>query len=219
MTATTFSRQVLLPLIFVILGGIIQSSPFFVESKDAQVNFADQLAVCLHRAFEENTGFDQLHKLYNSLSCVNRNDPGKHFLHNITEAAAVRLNASKGFLHNLSKTVQQRPRFRGGNATNYTNCCQENSTDFSTEFSDRVRFSVDLKKGCSIRQYSQGSLDSEDSYELNTELLSSFQENFDKSPLVAWQYFGSINGEYLQYPANARYCEGTSSQRFDPRFR
>lgn len=215
---TTVSRQGPLPLIFVILGGIIQSSPFFVESKDAQVNFADQLAVCLHRAFEENSGFNQLHKLYNSLSCVNRNDHGKQFLHNITEAAAVRLNASKGFLHNLSKKVQQlSSKFQGGNTTNYTSCCQENSTDFSPVFSDRVRSSVDLRKGCFIRQYSQGPLDSEDSYELNTELLSSFQEMFDKSSLVAWQYFGSINGEYLQYPVNARYCEGSS--QFDPRFR
>ena len=209
----TFSRHVLLPfVIFVILGPCIPSLWFFVESKDAlQTNIASQLGACLHKTFEENTGFDHLHKLYDSLSCVSQNNNGKRLLYNINEPAAARLNASMRFLQDLSKKVQQlSAKFQ---RVNITKCCQ-NST-FSTEFSDRLRSSVDLTKGCYI---SESSEDSEDRFKLKTALVSGFQENFNQSSVVAWQYYGSINGEYLQYPANERYCDGNTSQ-FDPRFK
>ena len=209
---STFSRHVFLPfVIFVILGPCIPSLWFFVESKDTQANLANQLAICLHKTFEENTGFNHLHKLYDSLSCVSQNNYGKRLLHNITEPAAARLNTSMRFLQDLSKKVQQlSSKFQ---RINVTKCCQ-NST-FPTQFSDRLRSSVDLTKGCSI---SESSRDSEDSFKLNSALESGFQENFNESSVVAWQYYGSINGEYLQYPANERYCDGSTSQ-FDPRFK
>lgn len=209
---STFSRHVfLLFVIFVILGPCIPSLWFFVESKDTQANLANQLAICLHKTFEENTGFKHLHKLYDSLSCVSQNNYGKRLLHNITEPAAARLNTSMTFLQDLSKKVQQlSSKFQ---RINVTKCCQ-NST-LPTEFSDRLRSSVDLSKGCSISESSQ---DSQDSFQLNSALESGFQENFNESSVVAWQYYGSINGEYLQYPANERYCDGSTSQ-FDPRFK
>ena len=207
----TFSRHViLLFVIFVILSP--SSLWFFVESKDTQANLANQLAICLHKTFEENTGFDHLHKVYDSLSCVSQNNYGKRLLHNITEPAAARLNTSMSFLHDLSKKMRQlSSKFQ---RVNVTKCCQ--NLTLPIEFSDRLRSSVDLTKGCSITESSQ---DSEDSFKLQSAaLVSGFQENFNKSSVVAWQYYGSINGEYLQYPANERYCDGSTSQ-FDPRFK
>ena len=215
MMLNSSSRQfVTLLLTFVIMGPSAPSSVSFVESKtDALTNVASQLAVCLHKAFEENTGFNHLHKVYDSLCCVNRDTDARQLLYNVTEPAAARLETSMRLLQDLSKKVQRRTSI--SHIVNVTQCCQENSNSSLTHFSERLHSSVDLTRGCSIRENSQ---DSENSFTLNSEILNGFQENFNKSSEVAWQYYGSINGEYLQYPANTRHCEGSTSQ-FDPRFK
>ena len=213
MALNSFVTKVLsFSVIFVILGPSIASG-IFVESKENQRNAASQLAVRLHKAFDENTGFYHLHKLYSYLSCVNQNFDGKRWLHNVTEHAEVRLNTSMRFLQDLKKRVQQ--LLSNVRRENVTKCCRDNLNATLAQFNDRLLSSVDLTKGCFVGETSEIS---QDSVILHSELLNGFQRNFNKSSVVAWQYYGSVNGEYLQYPANTRYCDGSNSQ-FDPRFR
>lgn len=174
---------------------------------------AKQLADCLHEVFERNLGFNHLQKLYDSLSCANEDIDLSRLLYSITEPAAARLNVSRSFLKDHVKKVQ--PLSSETQQVNSTSTCcrQMNDTNGSTHFNDKFRSVVDLTTGCSIAQSTL-----QESSRLNSELLNGFRRNFNKSPVVAWQYYGSIDGEYVQYPANTRYCDGNTSQ-FDPRFK
>lgn len=176
---------------------------------------AKQLADCLHEVFERNLGFNHLQKLYDSLSCANQDIDVSRLLNSITEPAAARLNASVKVLKDLSKKVQQLSSET--EKVNITKCCRgRNDTSGSTHFSDKLRSIVDLTTGCYIRQSTLQS--AQNSSRLNSDLLNGFRKNFNKSSVVAWQYYGSIDGEYVQYPADSRYCDGNTSQ-FDPRFK
>ena len=176
---------------------------------------AKQIADCLHEVFEKNLGFNHLQRLYDSLPCANQEVDASKLLHSITEAAAARLNASARVLKDLSRTLQQVSS--GTQKVNITRCCRGlNGTSGSYHFSDKLRSPVDLSTGCSITQSSLQS--AQNNSRLNNELLNGFKRNFNKSSVVAWQYYGSIDGEYLQYPASIRYCNGNTSD-FDPRFK
>lgn len=200
------------------LGPSVPSLWLAVESKNTPANVASQLSVCLHKAFQQNTGFDHLNKLYDCLPRVSQDTDGRRLLYNITEPAAGRLNTSMKFLQNLSKRVaQQLSSTESAQRVNLTKCCQLNANGLLTQFNDRLRSSVDLTKGCSISESASQNTE-EDSFKLNSELLKEFQENFNKSSFVVWQYYGSVNGEYLQYPGNTRYCDSSTPQ-FDPRFK
>ena len=176
---------------------------------------AKRIADCLHKVFEKNLGFKHLQKLYESLSCAHQEVEASKLLHSITRPAASRLNASVRLLKDLSRRLQQvssEPQ-----KVNISRCCRGlNDTSGSSHFSDKLRSLVDLSTGCSITQSALQS--SQNNSRLNNELLDEFKRNFNKSSVVAWQYYGSIDGEYLQYPASTRYCDGNTSN-FDPRFK
>ncbi|KAL9972842.1 hypothetical protein ACROYT_G019223 [Oculina patagonica] len=212
MTNSLFKQVVTVFVIFVILSN---SDLSFVAGA-AQTNAAaKQLADCLHEVLERNLGFNHLQKLYDSLSCASQDIDLSRLLNSITEPAAARLNASVKVLKDLSKNVQQLSSET--KKANVTKCCRgRNDSSGSTHFSDKLRSFVDLTAGCSI---SQSTLQSaQNSSRLNSELLNGFRRNFNKSSVVAWQYYGSIDGEYVQYPADTRYCDGNTSQ-LDPRFK
>ena len=154
-----------------------------------------------------------LHKLYKNFSCVARDTDGQQLLRNITKHAEARINSSRRFLQGLRERMQlpSADSLQG----NVIGCCRENSDVLRIQFNERVRSFVDLTKGCFIRD-SSGT--SQDNVEFSSELLSFYEGHFNESETVAWQYYGSIDGEYLQYPANTRYCGGNSLQ-FDPRFK
>ena len=176
---------------------------------------AKQIAECLHEVFEKNLGFKHLQKLYDSLSCTNQDDDATKLLHSITEPAAARLNASVRVLKDLSRRLQQVSTET--RKVNISRCCRGlNGTSGSSHFNDKLRSLVDLSTGCSITQSPLQS--SQNNSRLNNELLNGFKRNFNRSSVVAWQYYGSIDGEYLQYPASTRYCNGNTSD-FDPRFK
>ena len=176
---------------------------------------AKQIADCLHEVFEKNLGFKHLQKLYDSLSCADRDDDATTLLHSITEPAAARLNASVRVLKDLSRRLQQVSTET--QKVNISRCCRGlNGTSGSSHFNDKLRSLVDLSTGCSITQSPLQS--SQNNSRLNNELLNGFKRNFNRSSVVAWQYYGSIDGEYLQYPASTRYCNGNTSD-FDPRFK
>ena len=182
----------------------------------AQTNTAaKQMADRLHEVFEKNLGFKHLQKLYDSLSCVNQDVDASKLLHSITDPAAVRFNASVRVLKDLITSLQQVSSET--KKVNIASCCRGlNDTSGSFHFSDKLRSLVDLSTGCSIRQSALQS--AHNNSRLNNELLNGFKRNFNKSLVVAWQYYGSIDGEYLQYPASKRYCDGNTSS-FDPRFK
>lgn len=182
----------------------------------AQTNTAaKQIADCLHEVFEKNLGFKHLQKLYDSLSCANQDVDASKLLHSITESASARLNASVRVLKDHSRRLQQVSSET--QKVNIVRCCRGlNDTSGSSHFSDKLRSLVDLSTGCSITQSSLQS--AQNNSRLNNELLNGFKRNFNKSSIVAWQYYGSIDGEYLQYPASTRYCNGNTSN-FDPRFK
>ena len=182
----------------------------------AQTNTAaKQIAECLHEVFEKNLGFKHLQKLYDSLSCANQDDDATKLLHSITEPAAARLNASERVLKDFSRRLQQVSTET--QKVNISGCCRGlNGTSGSSHFNDKLRSLVDLSTGCSITQSPLQS--SQNNSRLNNELLNGFKRNFNRSSVVAWQYYGSIDGEYLQYPASTRYCNGNTSD-FDPRFK
>lgn len=182
----------------------------------AQTNTAaKQIADCLHGVFEKNLGFKHLQKLYDSLSCANQDDDASKLLHSITEPATARLNASVRVLKDLSRTLQQ-VSIETQKVNISRCCCGLNDTSGSSHFSDKFRSVVNLSTGCSITQSPLQS--SQNNSRLNNELLNGFTRNFNSSSVVAWQYYGSIDGEYLQYPASTRYCNGNTSN-FDPRFK
>lgn len=202
-------RVPLLLVSLIILGSNMSPFLLLAQCKGTKMDLAGQLANCLHDAFRKNAGIDYLHRLYDSLSCVHQDNNGKTLLENITKPAVDRLNSTMKFLQDLKKNLQQ---FSSkSQRTNVSYCCQENAKSFDK----RVLSSVDLSQGCTISE----------SYEVtdgdltfNNEVLSGFQKNFNKSSFVSWQYYGSVNGEYLQYPSNQRHCDGNSS-KFDPRFK
>lgn len=176
---------------------------------------AKQIADCLHEVFEKNLAFKHLQKLYDSLSCANQDVDALKLLYSITEPVSVRLNASVRVLKDLSGKLQQVSSET--QKVNITKCCRGlNVTSGSSYFSDKLRSFVDLTTACSIRQSAIQS--AQNNSRLNNELLNGFKRNFNKSSVVAWQYYGSIDGEYLQYPASTRYCDGNTSN-FDPRFK
>ena len=176
---------------------------------------AKQIADCLHQVFEKNLVFKHLQRLYDSLSCANQDVDASKLLHSITEAAAARLNASARVLKDLSRRLQQVSS--GTQKVNIARCCRVlNDTSGSSQFSNKLRSLVDLSTGCSITQSSLQS--AQNNSRLNIEVLNGFKRNFNKSSVVAWQYYGSIDGEYLQYPASTRFCNGNTSN-FDPRFK
>lgn len=176
---------------------------------------AKQISDSLHEVFEKNVGFKHLQKLYDTLSCANQNVNASKLLHSIIEPAAVRLKASVRVLKDLSRRLQQVSSET--QKVNIAGCCRGlNDTSGSSHFSDKLRSLVDLSTGCSIRQTALQS--AQNISRLNNELLSGFKKNFNRSSVVAWQYYGSIDGEYLQYPTSTRYCHGNSSN-FDPRFK
>ena len=181
----------------------------------AQTNTAaKQIADCLHEVFEKNLGFKHLQKLYDSLSCAKQSDDTSKLLNSIIEPAAARLNASVRVLKNLSRRLQQVST--ATQKVNISRCCRGlNDTSGSSHFSDKLRSLVDLSTGCSITQSTLQSTDNNSRY---NELLGGFKRNFNRSSVVAWQHYGSIAGEYLQFPASTRYCNGNTSD-FDPRFK
>ena len=181
----------------------------------AQTNTAaKQIADCLHEVFEKNLGFKHLQKLYDSLSCANQEDDASKLLHSMTEPAAARLNASVRVLKDLSRTLQQVSTET--KKVNISRCCRGlNDTSGSSHFGDKLRSVVDLSTGCSITQSPLQRAQNSSRY---NKLLNGFKRNFNRSSVVAWQYYGSIDGEYLQYPASTRYCNGNTSD-FDPRFK
>lgn len=213
----SFVKQLVpIAVIIVILRVSDISLSFAVGSTQTNVA-AKQIADCMHEVFEINLGFNRLQKLYDSLSCVNQDTDIKRLLYSITEPAAARLNASVRFLQDLSNKVQKFSS-ETHHHVNDTQCCRGlNDTSGSTIFSDRLRSLVDLTTGCSIRQLAFNG--SQESFKLNNELSNGFKDNFHKSSVVAWQYYGSVDGEYVQYPANTRYCEGSTSVQLDPRFK
>ena len=206
---TSSIRVPLLLVSLIVLGSNISPFLLLAQCKGTNADPAGQLADSLHDAFRKNAGIDYLYRLYDSLSCVHQDNYGKTLLENITKPAVDRLNSTMKFLQDLERNLQQiSSNFQ---RSNVSYCCQENATSFD----ERVLSSVDLKQGCTISESYQGT---DGDLTFNSEVLSGFQKNFNKSSLVSWQYYGSINGEYLQYPSNQRHCDGTSSN-FDPRFK
>ena len=202
-------RVPLLLVSLIILGSNMSPFLLLAQCKGTKMDLAGQLADCLHDAFRKNAGIDYLHRLYDSLSCVHQDNNGKTLLENITKPAVDRLNSTMKFLQDLKKNLQQ---FSSkSQRTNVSYCCQENAKSFDK----RVLSSVDLSQGCTISE-SYEVTDGDSTF--NNEVLSGFQKNFNKSSLVSWHYYGSVNGEYLQYPSNQRHCDGNSS-KFDPRFK
>lgn len=199
--------------VFIILVVLCTSNLSLAVGTTQTQSAAKQLADCLHEVFERNLGFNHLQKLYDSLSCANEDTDLSRLLYSITEPAAARLSVSVSFLKDLVKKVQPlSSETQKGNIT--SRCCRRlNDTNGSTHFNDKLRSVVDLTTGCSITQSTL-----QNSSRLNNELLNGFRKNFNKPPVVAWQYYGSVDGEYVQYPANTRYCDGNTSQ-FDPRFK
>lgn len=211
------SLKQLVPVVFMI--AILRetdSSLSFADGCNQTNAAAQQIAHRLHEVFEKNLGFNRLQSLYDSLSCVNQTTDVKRLLNSITDPAAARLNASVKFLQELSATLHQLSSKT--HHENVTECCKYlNGTSVTTFFSERLRSLVDTTTGCSIKH---SALSGErESFILNAELSKRFKDNFKGSPVVAWQYYGSIDGEYVQYPGNTRHCEGTSSAQFDPRFK
>lgn len=206
---TSSIRVPLLLVSLIVLGSNISPFLLLAQCEGTNADPAGQLADSLHDAFRKNAGIDYLYRLYDSLSCVHQDNHGKTLLENITKPAVDRLNSTMKFLQDLERNLQQiSSNFQ---RPNVSYCCQENATSFD----ERVLSSVDLKQGCTISESYQGT---DGDLTFNSEVLSGFQKNFNKSSLVSWQYYGSINGEYLQYPSNQRHCDGTSSN-FDPRFK
>ncbi|XP_068702229.1 VWFA and cache domain-containing protein 1-like isoform X1 [Montipora foliosa] len=199
---------------FIVLGPYTVSfSLLLAQWTGTQANLASQLADSFQEAFVKNTGFDYLHTVYDSLPCVYQDNYGKQLLENITKPARDRLNTVITFLQNLNENLQHiSSKYQ---LSNVSCCCQGNEPSSLTVFHDRLQSFVNLWKGCTISESYQGS---QDDLRFNSELLNGFRENFNKSVLVSWQYYGSINGEYLQYPSNKRHCEGNASN-LDPRFK
>lgn len=210
--SSSFRTGRVLPFFTIIAVLVVRPSQSWLVH-EVEKNSANRLATCLYKVFQQNTGFDMLHKLYKNFSCVARDTDGQQLLRNITKHAETRINNSRRFLQGLRERMQlpSADSLQG----NVTGCCRENSNVLRIQFNERVRSFVDLTKGCFIRD-SSGT--SQDNVEFSSELFGFYEGHFNESETVAWQYYGSIDGEYLQYPANTRYCGGNSLQ-FDPRFK
>ena len=169
---------------------------------DASIK-AKVIARSLHDSFEDNLGFSYLQTLYDSLHCVKKDLNAKTVLRKLVQPATARLQVFSTALQKYN-IVAENVSVVTGKENIATDCCRTTSTHYS----DRFHASVDLSSACVVNK-GNGSL--------VMELVGGFSKTLNDSSDVLWQYYGSIDGEYLQFPASRRYCNGSSSQ-FDPRF-
>ncbi|XP_048589597.1 VWFA and cache domain-containing protein 1 isoform X2 [Nematostella vectensis] len=168
---------------------------------------ASQVSAQLHATFESNLHAAKLQTLYQNVEFSNAPSTNPH---DILQAIA------RGIEHKFNETINALLNAKtaltntGASNTRIIECCAMPAIA-RANYSYRFRAMLNTSVACKTRNpKDSGIIQGENS------LVKTFRNNLVDSSVISWQYFGTSTGNYLQFPASGKVCNGSSS--FDPRF-
>ena len=167
--------------------------------------WAKQFSVAVNNVLEKNFGLLEFRNLVDQASYETVSTQGGEFLNNISNAVDKKL---QDILRTLisNKVLLETQIFEINRPFRTVNCC--GSRD-KLRYDSRFRNNIDRNSSCVI--LSGGS-----SY-LTSSLEKNYKRNVLSSNAIKWQYFGSSEGSYHQYPKSEHDCP--KQDIFDPRLR
>lgn len=167
--------------------------------------WAQQVSREMESVFQKSIGLIKYQRLIDRASYQMMSSKGSVLLSSISSDADKKLGdalrtliSNKASLETLGKDRQ---------AFKIVDCCMSRNISI---YDERFRTYVDRNSSCVDP--------SRDTSHLSSTLVEKYKSNVLSSKAIKWQYFGSTNGSYHQYPASGRRCikEGAI---FDPRLR
>lgn len=175
---------------------------------------AEKISQELHGILEQNTGKQQLEKAYKTTSCssVTKEKPDT-FLRGLVLSIEKRFNDTQTALLHSKVSVSSHGTgniTQGKVETSVQDCCT--NIQRPLPYVARFRAEVNTSVACENIHVSPSYNKTKKKH-----IFSTFRSNFKVSSAVSWQYFGSSQGNYLQFPSSSRVCNSTNA--FDPRFK
>lgn len=177
-----------------------------IQQNSAKIErWAEQLSFEVNNALEKNFGLATFQNLIKQALCNINSVHGSEFLNNISVAVDGKL---QDVLRTLisNKLVIESESLQKGRTIKAVSCCGS-----SAKLRDNARFrnNVDRNLSCVITT-------GVNSY-LTESLEVNYKRNVVSSKAIKWQYFGSSQGSYHQYPGSEHHC--SDEEVFDPRLR
>ena len=175
------------------------------EDKNRVENWAEQLSLEINDVLEKNFGLTKFQSLIDQASYHTIATQGSELLNNISIAVDRKL---RDVLRTLisNKVLLETELLQKARPFKTVNCCGSRG---KLRYDARFRENIDRNSSCVIT--SGGN-----SY-LTSSLEESYKRNVLSSKAIKWQYFGSSNGSYHQYPRSEHRCD--KEEIFDPRLR
>jgi hypothetical protein len=175
------------------------------ENSNRIEKWAEQFSVSVNNVLEKNSGLLEYQNLVDQASYRTISTQGSEFLNNISIAVDRKLqDILRTLISNKVKLEAQ--LLEKDRSFKAVNCCDSRG---KLRYDGRFRDNIDRNSSCVI--LSRG-----DSY-LTSSLEKDYKLNVLSSNAIKWQYFGSSNGSYHQYPRSEHHCSKDGT--FDPRLR
>jgi hypothetical protein len=166
--------------------------------------WAEQLSFEVNNVLEKNFGLTIFQSLIDQALYQRISSQGSELLNNISIAVDEKLQDVLRTL--LSNKVLLETELLKDRPFRTVNCCDRRG---KLRYDARFRSNVDTNSSCVIPHRGN-------SY-LTSRLEENYKRNVLSSKAIKWQYFGSNNGSYHQYPRSEHRC--AKEEIFDPRLR
>ncbi|XP_028405667.1 uncharacterized protein LOC114528242 isoform X2 [Dendronephthya gigantea] len=165
--------------------------------------WAEQLSIKLETILEKNFGLRKFHKLIDEALFKTTSLQATELLDNISIAVDGKLQEVLKTLISNKMFLESELHQKHRSYTSAQPCCGSRS---NLRYDARFRSSVDRNSSCVITNGAN-------SY-FTSSLEKNYKTNILSSKTIKWQYFGSSNGSYHQYPSSQQHC--LENEIFDP---
>ena len=167
--------------------------------------WAEQFSLEVNNIVNRNSGVAKFQSLVDQASYHTISIQGNELLNNISTGIDEKLkDVVRTMISN--KLLLESEFLQNDQSFRTVDCCASRD---KLRYDARFKNNVDTNSSCVIAPGG------------NTYLTSSLEDNYKRNVLtssaIKWQYFGSRNGFYHQYPSSEHLC--SKEEKFDPRLR
>ena len=167
--------------------------------------WAEQLSREVKNVMEKNSGLTKFQSLIDQASYHTFTAQGNELLNNISIGVDEKLeDVVRTLISN--KLLLESEFLQKDRSFSTVDCCASRG---KLRYDARFRNNVETNSSCVITPGG------------NTHLTARLQDNYKRNVLsskaIKWQYFGSRDGSYHQYPSSEQRC--SKQEKFDPRLR
>lgn len=193
-------------LTFFLLPFFIHAEADLLKDKRRIEKWGDQFSREANNVWEKYSGLMHFKHLVNEASYETKSIQGCELLKNISIDIDKNLQDVIRSLLLNKLMLESEYRLQKNTSSKIVDCC---SSDVIKRYDARFGINVNRSKSCALSP-------SKDQF-LTSAQEKNYKKNILSTKALTWQYFGSSQGEYHEYPASSRKCHKT--KKFDPRLR